>query len=408
MKVTKSLKMLIAMFVMVVGFMITGITTEAATVTNLKQTEANESGISISWTGIPGDYCYGVQIATDPSFNNIIPISCNYVFRESFLNYELASGSTYYVRVSYGKYPSDYLNPNHFCKPITVVTAPKSVENIKFTNADDNTATISWDAVPGADTYKIENDKNIYYTNATSFAVPLVNGGSNEAKVTAIKTDSTSGFKAESIGKKIYNLSKLTTKVSTSNFGLTSVLSNYNSNVFDINAYGTGWEVEARTTKGKAYKVLQTGSITSYGAIRISVNKKMKQNKMYKYRVRAFITTTDGQKVYGNWSNYRYMISPKGKDIDCYTKYRSNKIYLDWKKVTGVSKIKVQISKRKKSGYKTCATLSGSKKSYTISKYGKSKLKPGKTYYVRLIYQYKSGKKTYNSDFYPYWQVRVR
>ncbi|HCT91903.1 MAG TPA: hypothetical protein DF613_11085, partial [Lachnospiraceae bacterium] len=70
----------------------------------------------------------------------------------------------------------------------------------------------------------------------------------------------------------------------------------------------------------------------------------------------------------------------------------SRKIKLQWSKLTGVSKIKVQLSTKEKSGYKTVATLKGTKTSYTISKYNKKALSKGKNYYVRVLYYSGSNK----------------
>lgn len=106
---------------------------------------------------------------------------------------------------------------------------------------------------------------------------------------------------------------------------------------------------------------------------------------MYQYRVRAYVTNTDHQKVYGNWSDYRYIINAAGAKATTSGK----KIKLKWSKLKGVSNIKIQIATKKNGKYKTCKTLSGKKTSYTITKYGKQSLKRGKRYYVKLIYMSK-------------------
>ena len=125
---------------------------------------------------------------------------------------------------------------------------------------------------------------------------------------------------------------------------------------------------------------------------------------MYKYRVRAFLTNSAGQKIYGSWSDYKTICNQST------VKYKTSgrKIKLSWGKITGASKIKIQISTKKNSGYKTAKTLSGSKTSYTITKYGKSKLKKGKTYYVRVIPQGKVSGKTISSDVYIQGSIKVR
>lgn len=63
-----------------------------------------------------------------------------------------------------------------------------------------------------------------------------------------------------------------------------------------------------------------------------------------------------------------------------------------WGKVTGATNYTVYYSTSKKSGYKKAGTTSG--KSYTVKK-----LKPGKTYYFKVVANKKVGSKTYTSAY---------
>ena len=70
---------------------------------------------------------------------------------------------------------------------------------------------------------------------------------------------------------------------------------------------------------------------------------------------------------------------------------------MKWKKVTGASGYNVYVSTKSNSGFKKCKTVSKKKSSYIITKYGKKKLSKKKTYYVKVEYLTKVGKKTVKS-----------
>lgn len=91
-----SMKCLIAVFVMAMAFMVTGITSEAA-VSGLKQTSDYTTGARVEWTTLSNYKYYGYQIASDASFKNIIKQS--YTTGSSAYFGGLTQGSTYYVRV---------------------------------------------------------------------------------------------------------------------------------------------------------------------------------------------------------------------------------------------------------------------------------------------------------------------
>ncbi|MGN0152835.1 MAG: fibronectin type III domain-containing protein [Lachnospiraceae bacterium] len=392
----KSMKCLVAVFVMAMAFCVTGVTAKAAAPTNVKQVSDSDTSVKVQWTGVSGAKYYGYQVATDAAFTNIVDYD---YYTASFTDVYvsgLTAGTTYYFRVGYGSTNKNcYAN---FSAPIEVVTAPADITVVKFIAADDTTATIAWDASAGASGYDIEYNNGILNTTATTYAIPIIDGASSTAKVSPYRTCST-GYKAVGNTKYVYDLSKLSVNIPKDNFGITSAYTNINVFYFGAIGYGHGYDLEGTTVSGKSYSFSGTSSLNS--EIRIS---SMKASRMYKYRVRAYVTNTDGVKIYGNWSDYRYICNPKDN------KYTTSgkKIKLKWSKLTGVSKIKIQISTNENSGYKTCATLSGKKTSYTISKYGKSSLKKGKNYYVKVTYQYKKGKNTYTSDVYGIAKVTVR
>lgn len=386
-KMRNSVKCLIAFFAMATAFCVTGITAQAAV--TVQQIDASEGSVKIQWTQQSGAKYYGWQIATDNSFKSIVASgtttsSTTYITKSS-----LAAGTTYYARVGYGS-TNKNCNTN-WSNVIDAVTAPTGLTEVKFVGADDTTATIAYNACAGATGYDIEYNKAIIGSTAdTTYRVPIVDGASSWVKVYPYRVSST-GFKATGNYKYCYDLSRLTTTIAKDNFGVTSALTNINVFYFAALGYGKGVDMELTPVSGKGNVINVTGSLNSSSSIRVA---NLTKGTMYKYRVRAYVVTSDSQKVYGNWSDYRYLINTKDN------KYTSSnrKIKLKWGKLKGVSKIKVQIATSENGKYKTCKVLSGKKTNYTITKCGKSSLKKGKKYWVKVTYTTKGG----TSDVYGY------
>ena len=83
---------------------------------------------------------------------------------------------------------------------------------------------------------------------------------------------------------------------------------------------------------------------------------------------------------YGAWSDVTYFARSPYSKVNA--KASGKSIRLSWNKVSGATNYTVYISSKKNSGYKKVGTIK--KTSTTINKYGKSALKSGKTYYVRI------------------------
>lgn len=394
-KMKNSMKCLIAVFVIAMAFVVTGITASAAdaeTPTDVKQTKDSTSSVTIKWIGVSGASYYGVQVATDAAFNNIVKET-----RVASTDVEIPSllpGTTYYVKVGYGDFSNCYKD---FSPYIEVVTSPSEVDTIEFVGANDTSAKIQYSPAPGATSYDIIIGDKIYSTTATTYNVPIAIGGDTYARVYPRRTTSDGKYTTKYAYhyNTIYGLSRLTTKISKNSFGISSLGSGSAS--FKANYYGEGFEIQLTPTAGKKK------TITAENAASLVTVKNFTSSMMYKYRVRAYITTTAKKRVYGNWSDYRYFCRPKN------VKMRSSggKIQLTWGKLKGVSKIKVMISTKEDSGFKKVTTLDGNKKSCTITKCGKKALKKYNRYYVRLYYQTKVGKKYKDTDVYFYSSIMV-
>lgn len=393
----KRVKCLAAGFVMIMAFCISGIVSEAASPSNVTQIDASNSSVKIQWTGVSGAKYYGYKIASDPAFQTVVKEGYTSTDTSAAI-YSLNAGTAYYVKVGWGtRYNDCFKEPG---EAIEVVTAPSAISAVKFVGANDTTATVSWTPSAGATEYRVQYNGAVYTTTANSYAVPLVDGANNRIEVFACKKSAKGYLAVSTYGASNSSASKLTTKISKSNFGILTNYSSIGVVYFGAICYGNGYEVQGQTLSGKKYQFSGSDGNSSIG-VRISG---IKNDKMYKYRIRAYITNSDGQKVYGGWSDYRLLCNQKKVSYISSGK----KIKLKWNKQTGVSKIKIQISTKEKSGYKTCATISGKKTSYTITKYGKKSLKSGKTYYVRVVPQGKLGKKNVSSDTWIYGKIKVK
>lgn len=385
-KVVKSSVLTLALMMVMVFAM--SLTVYAnATVTNLTQTSDSDNSVKVEWIAVTENVYYGVQIARDAGFTDIVQSAYTTSTYELLGGYScpLVAGTSYYVRVGYGAdRASCYAN---FCAPIEVVTAPVDATNIKFTNADEKSFTLTWDAAPGANAYYIEYNDQVFASPTNSVQIPYT--GKSYAYVYSARVNAAGTYAALSGSGYVKDISALSKKIAKDDFGFVKAYTNINVFYVGANYYGHGLDVQFYNLKKnkKAYSGTTTGDY-------VRIEDKLKYNIMYKYRVRAYINTTDGKKVPGKWSSWNYMINPK----KCTYTTSGKSIKLNWSKLTGVSKIKVQVSTKENSGYKTVATLKGNKTSYTIKKFKGKSLKKGKKYYFKVVYYAKNGKKTYASD----------
>lgn len=392
-----SMKCFIAMFIMAMAFVVTGITSEAAA-TGLQQTADNTTSVRVSFTPDSKYSYYSYQIATNAAFTSILKQGTATSSYASITG--LTQGSTYYVRIGCGTTSTGrYAN---WSSAIQVVTTPGALSDIKFTSANDTTATISY-AASGANIYYIydyDTGALLTSTTNTSIALNLGSAQSKYLKVIAARK-SAAGYIADTYSKykRVYTL---TTKIPTSNFGLNSVLSSINEMSVTALYSGNGFQVQLVNAGGTKYSstststksYLSNGSTSSYFAY--------KQNKYLKYRVRAYVNTDNGIK-YGSWSDYRAFCEMNVK----YTR-GSKKINFKWTKIAGTGKIRASVSTKQKTGYKTFKTLAGTKKSVSVTKYGKTALKKNKNYYFRIVPLVKIGSKYVASDYYGQQKIKVK
>lgn len=370
------------------------IATQLAAPTGVRQIGATKNSVKIEWGAVPGADEYYWSWSLD-GISGWSDGQYDWCMRPTDTIYQLSAGSTYYVRVRAAD-TSDWDNYKYgeWSQPIEVVTAPDAAQmgTLTLTEATTSSLTITWTPCPGATSYQI-------FDNATKAALGTVtdckfvrNGlapeNSYDTTVVPVRT-STTGYAAFDSSRTLssaYTRPNKPVTPSTANFGLTNIYYNINVAYFgatDPSRPANGYEIEVYTLAGNKKVFTASGGNNRFV---------VKRNTAYKYRCR-FFTTYGNERIYGDWSPNRYFVyqTASGK------KY-PNRIKMSWKKVSGAKSYTVSISTKEKGGYKKVKTLSSKSTSLTIRKCGKSKIKKGKTYYVKVVANLKDGGRTVKSD----------
>lgn len=309
--------------------------------------------------------------------------------------YNLSPGITYYVRVRSAD-TSDWRDYKYseWSQPIQMVTAPDAAQMGELTLAEATTTslTIMWAPCPGATSYQIFDESTKALLGTVTDPVYVRSGLAPEnayaTRVVPVRTSDT-GYVAYTSSRTLSNTYTRPNKPvtpSTANFGLSNILYNINVAYFgatDPSGSAKGYEIEVYTLKGNKKVFTASGSGSRFA---------VKRNTAYKYRCR-FYTTYGNERIYGDWSGNRYFVYQTVSG----TKY-SNRIKVGWKKVSGAKSYTVSVSTKEKGGYKKVKTLSSKSTSLTIRKFGKNKIKKGRSYYVKVVANLKDGAKSVKSD----------
>lgn len=411
-KGAKVLQFALALFLAVTLVFAFGNSAKAATAkpAGLKQTDASTSGITVTWDTVLGSKCYMYsRISNNPQMQGCSDewLGSN---STSCSIHGLNAGRTWYVQIgtcsdyhSYAEAPADTV----WSDVLEVVTAPEEVENstIKYDSATETSITISWGAIEGATSYNVlfytdnENDGMTVTTGTNSVtASELKKNTEYNVKIYSKRSNSNGSYIAEGESYEygyrsgLPTLPTVVTGVDCDYFD-TSVKTGSARFSWDKNEVANGYEYEIYKYDGK--KALTKGFIDKYSYNSASVkNSKLKSRQVYKIRVRAYVNTSNNDKVYGKWSSYDYFCRMAGTDVSL-KKSGSNKIKTSWKKVTGATGYTIYLGTT--SGYSSSNVKykkigTTKKTSYDI----KTKLKKNKYYYVRVIPNYKKGKTTYS------------
>lgn len=379
----------------------------AATPTGLKQTYATSGYVDFSWDAVPNASTYYTSWSAD----GITWSDGETTYGDpSESIYNLSAGKSYYVRVaSFDKTTSAV---SAWSAPLEVVTAPNANElQVQVAGNSSNSLTFNWTAANGATSYVLKQSyTDLVLTSSTTNSCTVTNlqpGTWYAIDVYPVRTSS-SGYSAVYDYEHTFTKTLDTTEVSpvttvvtapgtpsTSNFGIGYASSSSMTVSFrasDPSAKANGYEVEVYKLKG-GKKVNTIFSVTTTTA-----SIKVSKNTPYKYRIRYY-ALSNGQKLYGGWSGYRYFCIQKisgKKHYNLSSKYST--IKLKWGKVTGASGYTIYMSTSKDGKYKKVKSLGKKAKSVTLKKYGKSRLNRSKTYYIKVVAKIKVGKKTIKND----------
>lgn len=394
-------------------------TSEAATlgkVTNIKQTygsydaEYGKYFIDLEYTGVSGAYGYLAQISTDNKTWQFVKEAYKSTQFSIGSDTNLTAGSTYYVRIIpiiNSNFDYDLTDAS---ASIQVVTAPASVTTVKQTKAGSNSITTSWSGVSGATGYNVYVKKygdSTYTLNGSSKSASYTVKKYKNAKlkidscyyvsVCATKT-STAGFTAvaaPSNGYPFYTLPSKITKLSTSSCdwkpGSASLKVSWShTNIAD------GYQLQFYNAKNKSIKKVTTTK-NSYTLT------KAPKNSSCSVKIRPYVKSSSGSKLYGSWSSKFYFLSQANMSNTTYS-IGYGKLTLRWKAVSGATKYTIYAG-TSKSNMKSVGSVSGSATSYTFSKISGSTISPYGYYYVKVVPQKKLGGKTVKGDFGYYWTI---
>lgn len=370
----------------------------ASQVSNVRQTGADRTSVSVAWDTILGASRYKVEVSESQNSGYIVDSDYS---SQSETIYNLGAGKTYYVKVT--AYINGSYNTSTTSTPIKVCTAPDKVQNFRQTNATTSSVTLAWTKVSGATSYAIygrENNQDypIGTTTGTTFTIKGLSNKNNfpyDIYVRAIRKEGS----FEAGGDMYYynyagiygnNINLVPKKAAAPK--LSTVYDSIGVVYFDTPSvpYQKGYET-------KIYKSNKKSVYTSGLGYRFEG---LKKGQFYKARKRYYTTVGDkNSNKYGAWSSYTYftlgckaVTATSGK----------NSLNVSWNKVKGGSvKYDIYVSKNKDTGRKKFkSNVKGT--SIKVTKYGKKKLSRRTYYYVFVQPKIKVGKKTYKSPMVSY------
>ncbi|MCI8991330.1 MAG: hypothetical protein HFG80_01170 [Eubacterium sp.] len=323
----------------------------------------------------------------------------------------LSAGSSYWIQI--GSQSGNDASIT-WSDPFEIVTCPNiTPTNLKQTKAQKTSINVSWKASSGANMYAVSTckagetkwskDTNVTKTNAAF--TRLKQGAGYRVAVWPARQSSTAGSDGKKYIAYSYNSNiaystkyyptiakKPSAPVLTAGYRQTGKA---NVGVKPQN-YVTGYQFQIYDMSTK--KVVATTKSTSYR--KTISSSKLKKNHVYKVRVRSYVVNTN---YHSEWSSYSYFASQKKGTLRA--SWAVNGIKLSWNKVGGARKYEVYVSTTRDGKYKKAATTT--KRSYTITKYGKSPLQSGRRYYYYVAPVTKDGKKYYstNKNMYYTWSA---
>lgn len=366
----------------------------------LKQASASERSVKVVWNQVMGSSIrYEVQYSQD----NRNWYSIGYTTSNPEISKSgLTPGMTYYFRAR----AYEYQYPNNIYGPwspsTTVVTTPVQIpyQKVIQTNAGTTSVTLQWDKSEGAtgyNVYRVESSQEILVgkTASNTYVINNLKAGSTYKYKVYPERSAGSYTAAASYGTTVSDVKTVPANVK-------NIITDYGYK--NIKKASVQWE---RAENANGYEIalytLKNKKIGSTKVLNYNTNSYTFSNikkEFYKVKVRAYIQLKTGKK-YSSWSTSYIAIQPEVEG-----KKSGTGIKASWDKINGATNYTVYISSKRSSGYKKVTTTKSTKT--LIKKYGSSKLRKGRTYYIYVVANKKVGNKTYrSSDNYTY-QVRFR
>lgn len=389
------MKKSLQMFLMVCAFafsvlLVSAVESKAAVNMGVKQTDASSNMVRVAWNAYLGADHYHVELSYDGITWQDMEDSSS---PDVWVNH-LSKGASYYARVVAYKgshYFGDHIKIEE-SEVVQVATSPAEPENLVQTGATNNTITMSWSPVAGATGYDVYAYINYDWTkvgssNTTTATVNAI-GNSQRFQYAIVARRAVTGGVADSNRSDSVYMKTIPAKVSY--VAMTNYWHNLKEASYGWNSVNNadGYQFQLLNYKGKSLLTKETSGDYVYVS-------PFKQGVFTKARVRAYIVL-NSKKIYGAWSNYTW--NAANKKVTARRSGNRKKITINWKKISGCAGYTIYISTKSDSGFKKVKTLSSKKKSITIKKCGKKKLKKNKTYYYRVVYLTKVGKKKVASN----------
>lgn len=395
MKKKLSLLFLVTMFTLLFATFVSAATTEK--VTNVRQTGATATKITVSFDTILGTNYYTVQMSEDAK--NWVSITNYATNGEYTVTAGVSAGKSYYLRVAA---KDSYV----YSDAIQVTTCPAEITDLKQTGATTSSITISWSKIAGATAYKV-----CRFANGSEYVIATTIN--NSYTITGLKNNIV--FPYDVYVKPIRNIGTYTAEqkveysyqvdhIDSADVRLVPgkvqnvhgeyYYSSLKKVTFDFDKieHGSGYAYELCNYKGKK---ITSGTCSPNGYNEL---KNIKIGQFYRVRVRAY-TTVNNKVLYGAWSDYCAFAQQPKVNI----KRSGSKLKFSWKKVKGAKDYTVYVSTKQRSGYKKVATTKKTK--YTLKKFKKKKLNKKKTYYVYVVANTKVGKKKFKSNAENCWYL---
>lgn len=376
----------------VLGFLVLGshsVSAATAKPTGLTQTKGDENSVTVTCNTVAGeDVEYYYKISENASLAGATAQSAwdePWVYADG-----LQSGKTYYVQI--GAIGEDDSSIN-WSDPLKVVTAPSSLSDtsIKFVSATEQSITLNWSAVSGATGYNVmyypagtsaSQGKSVTTASASVTVSNLDKNASYYFEICPYRVDGKSFKALQSYSDIFFDARTLPTKVTglDCTYFDPSVKTGRATFEWKRTDNADGYQYEIYTYNGKTK--LLSGDASSYDYYGLSIkNSKLKTRQVYRIRVRAYITNSDGKKICAAWSSYDYFSRCAAADTSI--KKSGGKMNVAWSKVKGATGYTIYLSTNGKTFKKVAATK---KTTYKINQTVKAK----KTYYVRVVPYYKN------------------